>query len=61
MQKITVVIDNNGDPTISVNGIKGRSCKDVTKALEKALGAVSKSTETQEAYEQQPLVARNRG
>jgi hypothetical protein len=51
MQEVKIVIEN-GVPTVSVNCVKGRSCKDITRALENALGDVEKSSKTPEFYEQ---------
>ena len=36
--EITVDFDDNGEPIISVHGIKGVSCKDASAFLEKGLG-----------------------
>ena len=52
MQQIIKITIEGGIPTIHVQGIKGRSCKDVTKALEAALGETTKSKPTGEMYEQ---------
>ena len=48
---ITVEIDELGKPTISVSGVKGSSCKDLTEQLEKALGSVDTSDNTREFAE----------
>ena len=50
--RITIDIDLKGETTIKVDGVKGASCKDVTKALEKNLGQVTKTKKTSEFYEQ---------
>lgn len=50
MQTITVTIDQEGNPTIAVSGVKGRSCKDVTAAVEKALGKSISDTPTEEMH-----------
>ena len=50
MQEVTITFVG-GKATIKVNGIKGGDCKNVTKALEKALGVTTKSTPTPEFYE----------
>lgn len=50
---IKVTFDGSGGSTIAVEGVKGSSCKDLTAALEAALGAVVVSdTDTPEMYEQ---------
>lgn len=51
MQQVIIDIEG-GKPTISVKGAKGKSCKDLTRALEAALGDTAKSTPTAELYEQ---------
>lgn len=59
-EKIIVDFDENGNPTVSVEGVKGRSCKDLTAALEKALGKVTSDKTTAE-YTQQPSLGLSRG
>ena len=49
--EIVVNFDENGEAIISVNGVKGKSCKDVTKFLEKELGKVVEEKKTKEYYE----------
>jgi len=53
MKTIKVDIDIHGNTVIKVEGVKGESCKDLTKGLEKALGTVSKDTPTSEMHEQE--------
>ena len=48
--KITVEV-NGAETQVSVNGIKGASCKDATAQLEKALGKVTSTKSTPEAYQ----------
>jgi hypothetical protein len=38
---VTVHIEKDGGTKISVDGVKGKSCLDITKALEENLGTVS--------------------
>lgn len=52
MQQIVKITIEGGTPTIHVQGVKGRSCKDITKKLEAALGSATKSKPTGEMYEQ---------
>lgn len=41
-QEITIIIDDaTGDMTISVDGVQGPSCVDLTKELEEELGVVT--------------------
>lgn len=50
---IEVVFDGAGGSEVSVKGVKGRSCKDLTAALENALGAtVVSDVDTPEMYQQ---------
>jgi hypothetical protein len=50
-EEIIVIVDQSGEPSLEVNGVKGKSCKDFSAALEKALGDVTKDTPTREFYE----------
>lgn len=43
-------IDLNGNITITVEGVKGQSCTDLTKQLEEALGVVLDQQHTSEYY-----------
>lgn len=45
-ETVTVEIDRNGNPKISVDGVVGKSCTDLTSGLEKALGAKTSDTKT---------------
>ena len=49
--KLTFRIPLHGNPSLTVEGVKGESCKDVTAALEAALGTVVSDTPTNEFYE----------
>jgi len=53
--KITIKISPEGETILGVNGVKGRSCKELTRAFELELGKVTAVKETGEAYEQ-PIV-----
>jgi hypothetical protein len=55
MQEHIIEIAKNGAVTITVNGVKGASCKDATAALEKKLGIVTEDTPTSEFYEAEQL------
>lgn len=50
--RVIITIPKGGDLEIEVDGIKGPSCKDITKALEKSLGTVTDSKKKAEFYEQ---------
>ena len=53
MDKVIITIAPDGTPTINVNGVKGKACKDVTKTVERALGSVVSDKETPEMYEKE--------
>lgn len=48
---IRVTIDKEGNPTVSVNGVAGASCQQLTKDLEKALGNATDVKKTGDFYE----------
>lgn len=52
MAEIKIRIGKDGKVNLSVAGVKGGACKDLTKALEKALGLVESTKATSEMYEQ---------
>jgi hypothetical protein len=51
MQQIVKVTVKDGVPTIMVQGCKGKTCKDITRELEKALGDTKDSKPTGEMFE----------
>lgn len=53
MKEIIVTIKPDGSIQVEAVGYKGESCKDATKAIEKALGIVSKETLKPEYYEKE--------
>ena len=40
MKTITILIDKTGQVSMQTHGYEGQTCKDATKALERALGIV---------------------
>jgi hypothetical protein len=52
MQQVEIIIEG-GTPTVKVKCVKGRKCKDLTAALEAALGDAAESKPTTEMYEQE--------
>lgn len=52
LQEIEVVIDEEGQVSLTVRGVKGTACLDITQSLEAALGGVVETRQmTAEAYE----------
>lgn len=49
--QVDILVSPQGEVEISVKGIKGRKCQDVTKSLEESLGVVASTTETAEMRE----------
>ncbi len=47
---IRVEIALDGTPTVSVSGVAGASCQQLTKDLEKALGTVADNKRTEDFY-----------
>lgn len=45
---VEVRIDENGEIEVSVKGISGSKCKDITRPIEMALGSKIKDVETEE-------------
>jgi hypothetical protein len=45
MEMITITFNEKGDPIVDVDGVTGQSCRDITKAVEDALGMVNKKTD----------------
>jgi len=50
-------IDSNGNITITVEGAKGKSCEELTKQLEEALGTVTAREHTSEYYQEEEKAA----
>lgn len=51
MEEIIINFDEQGNPDISVQGVKGKVCTDITKFLETALGNKQSDIKTREYYE----------
>lgn len=60
-QVVKVEINENGEVTVSVEGIQGSSCTDVTKTIETALGKTTKSNKTDDYYKQPKKTQKLRG
>ena len=55
MQTIEMEFDDDGSPTITVKGVKGKGCKALTEALENDFGTEKTSTPTREYNEAEPV------
>lgn len=51
MHAIVTIEIEHGKPTVTVKGVKGWSCLEITKKLESALGDHGQTRLTAEAYE----------
>jgi len=51
MEEIVVTIDEEGEVTIKVNGVKGHSCTKMTEFIEKELGKVKERKKTKEYFQ----------
>lgn len=49
--KIEITIDTKGQTVVQTKGFTGASCRDATRALEKALGIVQSDVATPEMYQ----------
>ncbi len=59
--KIIVTVSPDGDGTeVKVEGVKGKSCTDLTRDMEMALGAVVHTEKTNEYHERQDVHVTNR-
>lgn len=52
MKTVIITIDKRANVEIEVQGVKGAACKDITRAVEEALGKVTSTEQTGEYYEQ---------
>ncbi|MSQ85059.1 MAG: DUF2997 domain-containing protein [Myxococcales bacterium] len=51
-REIQFTIDDNGEVSIKVLGVKGDECERITREIELALGVVSERRHTSEYYQQ---------
>ncbi len=51
LRSISVTVSPTGEVTVEAVGFKGASCEAATRAIEEALGKVSKRTAKQERYQ----------
>jgi hypothetical protein len=47
---IEIIVSPTGETTVQTKGVKGRSCKDFSKAIEEALGARTSESLTSDYY-----------
>jgi hypothetical protein len=50
MESIEVTIDKSGQVKVEVNGCSGKSCSDLTKGIEQALGQVTADEQKPEYF-----------
>jgi hypothetical protein len=60
MPQVTIIIDGEGHANVEAKGYKGASCKEVTAAIEKALGMVKEDQLTPEFRQGAAQSAQNR-
>lgn len=64
METIKIEVNTDGTTQVTVNGVKGKRCAEVTANLEAELGKVTSTKKTTEFYEKEQTVgvrASNRG
>jgi len=54
-QEIIVSISPSGEVKVTVNGVRGPACTDLTKAIEQALGSVKADRKTPEYFQRQEV------
>jgi len=59
-EEIIVEINPQGEVKVSVKGVKGKSCKDLTKNLEAAFGSVTETKKTGEFNESEQTRVQHR-
>jgi len=60
MEEIIITIEKNGATKLEVKGVKGQSCKALTKDFEQRLGKKVSDVPTGEMYEQERTYIRGR-
>jgi len=55
--KVIILIDPEGNPTVSVEGAKGKVCTAMTAPYEDALGTTTKSTKKPEYHQQAETIS----
>lgn len=59
MDKVIVEIDPQAKVTVSVEGVAGPGCHDVSRAIEAAMGRTTEDVQTSEFYQEEGARARN--
>ncbi len=52
MAEVIITVTQNGETTVSVNGVSGPGCRDLSASLEKALGLEEQTEYTAEYYQE---------
>jgi hypothetical protein len=55
-QTIEIIVSPTGETTVQTKGFTGSSCRDASRALERALGVVESDKPTAEMYQAQEVV-----
>ena len=55
MKTIEVIVSPTGEAVVQTKGFTGATCRDASKAMERALGIVQTDTPTAELYEPQSV------
>ena len=53
MEKIQIRIKPNGNAIISVDGVKGTGCTEITKGLEQVMGEVVQEEKTSDYFQEE--------
>ena len=59
MEKITTEIKLDGTVKVTVTGVEGASCQDLTREFERKLGLATNDTVTEEFYHEQQVSGEN--
>jgi hypothetical protein len=52
MPEIVINVSKKGETAVSVNGVSGPGCRDLSDAIEKAIGKVTSTESTSEYYQE---------
>ena len=52
MAEVIITVSKEGNTSVSVNGVSGQSCKDLSASIEKALGKTTATQLTSDYYQE---------